>query len=92
MILSFKQKELKKFHISGKGKLPQAKHQRRVAIILDLLNAAIDVQDMNFPGSNLHKLEPRSDERYSVKVSGNWRIVFVFKAGDASEIEYVDYH
>ncbi len=92
MIVSFKQKELKRFFESGSGKVPQPIHRRRVEMILDLLDAAVEIGDMNFPGSGLHKLEPRSENRYAVKVSGNWRIAFVFRNGDASEVEYLDYH
>ncbi len=92
VIKSFKDKELGKFFNTGKGRIPQPKHRRKTAMILDLLDAATDIGDMNFPGSRLHKLEPKSAERYAVSVSGNWRIVFVFINGDAYEVEYVDYH
>ena len=92
MIKTFKNKELEKFFNTGHGKVPQPIHRRRVGMILDLLNAAVEISDMNFPGSYLHKLEPHSEERYAVKVSGNWRIVFIFKNGEAYEVEYVDYH
>lgn len=92
MIKSFKNKELEKFFKIGKGKVPQPNHQRRVAMILDLLDAAVEIGDMNYPNSGLHKLEPKKAERWAVKVSGNWRIVFVFINGEAYEIDYVDYH
>jgi len=29
---------------------------------------------------------------WSVKVSGNWRIIFRFENGDAFDVDYVDYH
>ena len=29
---------------------------------------------------------------WSVRVSGNWRIVFRFKNGDAFDVDYLDYH
>jgi proteic killer suppression protein len=28
----------------------------------------------------------------SVKVSGNWRLVFSFEDGDATDVDLVDYH
>ena len=92
MIVSFKQKELKRFFETGTGKVPQPIHRHKVEMILDLLNAAVEIGDMNFPGSGLHKLEPKSADRFAVKVSGNWRIAFVFRNGDAFEVEYLDYH
>ena len=47
---------------------------------------------MRFPGSGLHLLEPKKKGKWAVKVSGNWRITFKFKEGDAYEVDYVDYH
>lgn len=92
MIVNFKQKELAKFFMTGQGRIPQPAHQRRVAMILDLLQAATCPENMNFPGSHFHKLQPYSAERYAVSVSANWRICFVFKNGCAYDVEYIDYH
>ena len=67
-------------------------HIDRVLMILELLNAAVDVEDMRYPSSNLHKLEPKKDDRWSVCVKKNWSITFVFREGNASEVDYCDYH
>jgi len=29
---------------------------------------------------------------WSVRVSGNWRVVFRFDDGDAYDVDYLDYH
>lgn len=92
MIESFKQKELEKFYLTGTGRIPQVAHRRKVAYILDMLNAATEPGNMNFPGSDFHKLQPASADRYAVSVNGNWRICFVFRDGNASAVEYIDYH
>jgi proteic killer suppression protein len=92
MIKGFRSKELEKFFFTGKGKIPQPKHSNRAEMILDLLDAAVDIGDMNFPGSGLHKLEPKKEERWAVKISGNWRITFIFKDGEVFEVDYIDYH
>ena len=92
MIQSFRQRELEKFYLTGAGKIPQVAHRRKVALILDLLNAATEAGNMNFPGSGFHKLQPPTADRYAVSVSGNWRICFVFRNGDAYNVEYIDYH
>lgn len=47
---------------------------------------------MNFPGSSLHLLQPKQEQRWAVKVSGNWRVTFIFLEGDAYEVNYTDYH
>jgi proteic killer suppression protein len=47
---------------------------------------------MAYPGSGLHPLLPKPWGRWAVKVSGNWRITFVFKEGHVLEVNYEDYH
>lgn len=89
MIKSFKSKRLKKIFYEGDSKGMNSQHVEKVNRVLDRLNHARDVQkDMNYPGSDLHKLEPKDDDRWAVKIDKNWRITFIFKEGDA----YVDYH
>ncbi|WP_269745169.1 type II toxin-antitoxin system RelE/ParE family toxin [Desulfonatronovibrio magnus] len=62
---------------------------KRLRLILGRLNAATDPKDMDLPDLRLHKLSGNRDGFWSVKVSGNWRVTFLFENGDA-EIE--DYH
>ena len=92
MIKSFKHKGLESFFYDGSIKGIQFKHTKRIADILDLLDAADTISVMNFPGSGLHKLEPKHQGLWAVRVSGNWRIVFEFQDGDAFLVDYVDYH
>ncbi len=92
MIVSFKHKGLKRFFETGSRKGIQPKHADRLAMILDLLTAATEIHDMNFPGSDLHRLEPKQAGVWAVKVSGNWRITFVFENGEAHQVDYLDYH
>lgn len=47
---------------------------------------------MNFPGSDLHPLKGDLRGFWSVKVSGNWRVIFRFEKGDVFDVDYVDYH
>ncbi len=56
MIKSFKHKGIEEFFSTGKKKGIRPEHAERREIILDRLNAANEVKDMNYPGSNLHKL------------------------------------
>jgi toxin HigB-1 len=96
MIKSFLHKGLKDFFYDGTKKGIQPKHAGKLELILDRLNAAGDVRDMNYPGSGLHKLEPRSTDMqkqvWAVTVSGNWRVTFKFHGGDAHIVDYRDYH
>jgi len=92
MIKSFAHKGLEDFFYDGQKRRIQPNHLRKLALILDLLQAAHQISDMNFPGSNLHLLEPRGENRWAVKVSGNWRVTFIFQDGDIYQVDYLDYH
>jgi proteic killer suppression protein len=92
MIISFKHKGLKEFFETGRKKGIQPEQAARLSMILDLLHAAATVQDMNFPGSDLHLLEPKQRGVWAVKVSKNWRITFTLEKGEARDVNYVDYH
>jgi proteic killer suppression protein len=92
MIKSFKHKGLEKFFLDGVKKGIQAQHSKKLELILDTLNAAEKIKDMNFPGSALHQLEPKKENVWAVKVSGNWRVTFQFEDGDAYVVDYLDYH
>jgi len=92
VIKSFKHKGIEEFFYTRNKKGIRPEHAGRLEIILDRLNAANEVKDMNYPGSNLHKLAGDKKGQYAVKVSGNWRIFFEFFDGDAYVIDYHDYH
>ena len=92
MIKSFKHKGLEDFFYIGKKKGIKPEHADRLGRVLDRLNAASEIRDMNYPGSNLHKLAGGRKDQYAVKVSGNWRVIFEFFDGDAYIVDYDDYH
>lgn len=60
--------------------------------ILARLDAASRPQDMDLPGYRLHKLKGEFEGFWAVDVSGNWRVVFRFEAGHATDVDFVDYH
>lgn len=92
MIKSFSHKGLEAFFYDGTKKGIQPKHAEKLELILDRLHAADHIKDMNCPGSNLHKLGPREQNRWAVTGSGNWRITFRFENGDAYDVDCEDYH
>ena len=92
MIKSFQHKGLEKFFYDGDKRGIQSDHAQKIADILDRLDASVVTQDMEYPGSNLHRLKGKLKEYWSVKVSGNWRITFKFIDGNAYVVDYQDYH
>ena len=89
---SFKHKGLEDFFYAGSKKGIRPEHTNRLEKILDRLNAASDIKDMDYPGSFLHQLSGDKKGQYAVKVSGNWRVFFEFFDGDAFIVDYDDYH
>ncbi|MCP3933265.1 MAG: peptidase [Bacteroidetes bacterium] len=92
MIKSFSHKGLEDFFYDGTKKGIQAKHAKKLADILDRLDAACFIEDMNYPGAQLHPLTGKWASFWAVKVSGNWRVIFIFEEGDAFKVNYLDYH
>lgn len=92
MIKSFRHKGLETFFYTGSKKGIRPEHANRLERILDRLNAAGNIKDMNYPGSYLHQLSGDKKGQYAVKVSGNWRVFFEFIEGEAFVVDYDDYH
>ena len=92
MIQSFKHKGLERFYKTGKKSGIQAKHVKRLQLILGRLNASTSPEDMNLPGLYLHQLSGNRSKYWSVRVSGNWRVTFCFNGVDAEVVDYEDYH
>jgi proteic killer suppression protein len=92
MIKSFKHGGLKNFFETGNKAGINPKHAKRLRLILFKLDTATDIEDMAFPGSNLHPLRGKRKGYWAVNVSGNWRVIFQFKGENAYNVNYIDYH
>ncbi len=85
-------KGLENYFYDGTKKGIKPQHAQKLADILDRLDAARDLKDMNYPGSDLHQLKGKKKRLWAVKVTGNWRVVFSLKEGIAENVDYLDYH
>ena len=92
MIRGFRHKGLRRFFETGGKSGIQPQHADRLRLILAQLSAATKPEDMALPGLVLHPLKGERKGTWSVRVSGNWRITFVFVGTDADAVEYEDYH
>jgi toxin HigB-1 len=92
MIQSFRHKGLRKFFESGSAAGIQPAHSKRLRTLLAALDTAQSIDDMNVPGFRLHPLKGSDRGRWSVWVTGNWRLTFEFKDGHAYVLDYEDYH
>lgn len=68
------------------------KNPDRVTIILRQLDAAKRPEQMNLPGFFFHVLKGRERGRYSVRVTGNFRLTFGWNGEDAIDVDLEDYH
>ena len=92
MIQKFKHKGLKQLFESGKASGVNPKHLTRLRYVLALLETAETIEDMDLPGLNLHKLKGRRAGTWAGKISGNWRVTFKLRKGEAVDVNYEDYH
>lgn len=74
-----------------KGLPPEIQHIGRRK--LRMLNNSQSLADLRIPPSNrLEKLKGRLKEFYSIRINDQWRIIFKWNNGNASEVEITDYH
>ena len=59
---------------------------------LDLIGAAADIRDLAIPPGNRLELKGDLAGFYSIRVNEQFRIVFRFEAGNASDVQITDYH
>jgi toxin HigB-1 len=92
MIRSFRHRGLKLLYQSGDARKIHPEFVAKVERILARLDQASDVSDMNLPGFRLHPLTGDMSGLWAVTVSRNFRVVFRFRDGHATEVDLVDYH
>lgn len=93
MIRSFKDRETEKvFERSFSRKLP-LEIQRVALRKLRMLHRAVNLKDLRVPPANrLEQLYGDRVGQYSIRINDKWRICFEWRAGDAFNVEIVDYH
>jgi proteic killer suppression protein len=65
----------------------------RIRSKLDLLNAAVSLEDLRIPPANrLEKLRGALEGFYSIRVNDQYRIIFRFAMGHCTEVRCTDYH
>ena len=91
VIRSFRNKGLGELFYTGHSRRVSPNQHVRILRMLDVLESATAPEDMNLPGFFFHRLHGRS-ERYSVRVTGNWRLTFGWNEADATDVDLEDYH
>ena len=67
--------------------------QRAALRKLLILDAAACIEDLRIPpGNRLEALQGDLRGFHSIRVNGQWRIVFRWSEGNASDVRIIDYH
>jgi toxin HigB-1 len=91
VIGGFRHKGLEELFRTGKTRRVGTAEIRKCARILQLLEVAERSEDMNVAGFRLHGLQG-NPKRWSVRVTGNYRITFGWSGESAVDIDFEDYH
>jgi len=95
MIASFrdKGKDTEELWRSGRSRRLPADLERRAFKKLAILNAAITLENLKVPpGNYLEALRGNRAGQHSIRLNDQYRVCFVWRNGNAFEVEIVDYH
>jgi toxin HigB-1 len=93
MLGSFRDKDTAMLWQSGKSRKLPADLQRRSFIKLAILNAAVSLQNLGVPpGNRLEALRGTRAGQHSIRINDQYRVCFVWRDGNAFDVEIVDYH
>jgi proteic killer suppression protein len=92
MIRSWANSATRRFAEDGKSKFSGLDEEAAIDL-LAALDAATSLNDLSpLKSVGLHKLSGARRGQWAMTINGPWRICFRFDAGDAHDVEIVDYH
>jgi proteic killer suppression protein len=93
MIKGFGDKETEKIWKGERSKKLPGAIQKISRRKLRMLNNSQDIQDLKIPPANrLEKLSGKLKQFHSIRINNQWRIIFIWKSGNAFDVEIIDYH
>jgi proteic killer suppression protein len=93
MIISFGNPETEQVWLGNREKKLPIEVQKIGRRKLRMLNNSVDIADLRIPPANrLEKLSGKLKDFYSIRINDQWRIIFKWNAGNAFEVEIIDYH
>lgn len=91
MIVSFGSKNTSKIWNGERVKNLPYEIQQSARRKLRMINNAQDLFDLRIPPSN-HLERLKGTLFFSIRINIQWRIIFKWEEGRASEVEIIDYH
>jgi proteic killer suppression protein len=93
MIAGFRDADTERLWTIGQCKRLPAQLSRQALKKLYILNAALRLENlMAPPGNRLERLRGDREGRHSIRINDRYRICFIWRDGNAHEVEVVDYH
>ena len=92
VIVNFLHRGLKRLFQRGESRAFPTHHVPILEDILFRLDTAQDIKAMNLPAYHLHQLTGNFKGFWSMTVAANYRVIFKFKDGHATDVDYLDYH
>jgi len=93
MIVGFRSSATERLWETGKCKLLPTALNRQALRKLYILDAALTLDNLKVPpGNRLEKLHGDRVGQYSIRINDQYRICFLWRDGNAQDVEVVDYH
>ncbi|MFA6938560.1 MAG: type II toxin-antitoxin system RelE/ParE family toxin [Treponema sp.] len=93
MIKSFRNKNTEKIWNRQFTKAIPNELFRKARIKLEMIDAANHLEILRIPPANhLEQLNGNREGQYSIRINDAWRICFIWKDGNAYDVEIVQYH
>jgi proteic killer suppression protein len=93
VIKSFKNQETEKIYGREISRKLPTEIQQIALRKLRMINNAKNINDLRIPPANrLEKLCGNREGQHSIRINDQWRICFVWRDGDAYDVEITDYH
>ena len=93
MIASFRDADTEQLWQRGQSRRIPANLRKRALKKLFLLHASVALDNLNvLPGNRLEALHGQRKGQHSIRINDQYRICFVWREGNAYDVEIVDYH
>jgi proteic killer suppression protein len=91
MIGGFRHKGLEEIYLTGKTRRIRVDQIRKCIRILQLLEVSSQPEELNIAAFHFHGLEGKP-KRWSLRVTGNYRVTFGCSGETALDVDFEDYH
>ena len=93
MIASFRDADTEQLWQTGRSRRIPANLRMRALKKLFLLHASVTLDNLRVPpGNRLEALHGQRKGQHSIRINDQYRICFVWREGNAYDVEIVDYH